>query len=477
MASTGTLYDKIIDAHTVRRLDGDGQVLLYVDRTILNEYTSPQAFSGLREAGRTVWNPSAALMVVDHVNPTAARRTREMPDADAAAQVEYFGQNARDFGIELFDILDPRQGIEHVVAPEQGLVMPGMVVAAGDSHTTAYGALGALGFGIGTSDIEHYLATQTLVYRRLKTMRITIDGEIPLGVTPKDVVMEVIRRLRADGATGYAVEFAGETIAAMSVEGRMTVCTMIVEAGARGAVIAADQKVLDYIEGRPRAPKGELWSEACRAWLAQGSDPDAVFDREVKLRAEEVAPMVTWGTSPDQAAAVTGRVPPPDDEPDPVRRAAAARALDYMGLTAGMAVDAIGIDHAFIGSCTNSRIEDLRDAARVLRGRRVAAGVTAIVVPGSSEVRRQAEAEGLDRVFLEAGFEWRQSGCSMCLAMNDDILGPGDRCASSTNRNFEGRQGAGARTHLMSPAMVAAAAIAGHIADARQFGQHSGQET
>lgn len=464
-----TLYDKIIDAHTVRCLDDNGQIILYIDRTILNEYTSPQAFSGLREAGRKVWNPAAALMVVDHVNPTAAHRTRTMPDDGAARQVEYFGENARDFGIELFDVLDARQGIEHVVAPEQGLVMPGMVVAAGDSHTTAYGALGALGFGIGTSDIEHYLATQTLVYRRLKTMRITIDGPMPLGVTAKDVVMEVIRRIGADGATGYAVEIAGDTIAAMSVEGRMTICTMIVEAGARGAVIAADQKVLDYIEGRPRAPKGDLWMQACQAWLALKTDPKAVFDREVTLRAEDVAPMVTWGTSPDQASTVTGRVPTLDKEWEPARRGAVARALDYMGLKPGMPLEAITISHAFIGSCTNSRIEDLRDAARVLRGRRVAAGVRAMIVPGSTQVRRQAEAEGLDRVFIEAGFEWRQSGCSMCLAMNDDILQPGDRCASSTNRNFEGRQGPGARTHLMSPAMVAAAAVAGRLTDVRHF--------
>jgi 3-isopropylmalate/(R)-2-methylmalate dehydratase large subunit len=470
METPKTLYDKIIDSHTVQRLGDDGQILLYVDRTILNEYTSPQAFSGLREAGREVWNPSAALMVVDHVNSTAARRTRAMPDAGAARQIEYFGENARDFGIELFDILDPRQGIEHVVAPEQGLVMPGMVIAAGDSHTTTYGALGALGFGIGTSDIEHYLATQTLVYRRLKTMRVTIDGAMPLGVTAKDVVMEVIRRIGADGATGYAVEFGGETISAMSVESRMTVCTMIVEAGSRGAVIAADQKVLDYIEGRPRAPKGELWSRACEAWLALRTDDGAEFDREVTVRAEDVAPMVTWGTSPDQATTVLGRVPAPDGETDLVRRSAIARALDYMGLTSGMAVETITIDHAFIGSCTNSRIEDLRDAARVLRGRRVADGVRAIIVPGSSQVRRQAEDEGLDRIFISAGFEWRQSGCSMCLAMNDDVLQLGNRCASSTNRNFEGRQGAGARTHLMSPAMVAAAAVTGHITDVRHFG-------
>jgi len=463
-----TLYDKILDAHTVRRLDGDGQILLYVDRTVLNEYTSPQAFAGLRQAGRRVWDPSAALMVVDHVNPTAPRRTREIADAKAARQVGFFAENARDFGIELFDVLDARQGIEHVVMPEQGRVLPGMVIAAGDSHTTAYGALGALGFGIGTSDIEHYLATQTLVYRRLKTMRVTIDGAIGPGVTGKDLVMEVIRRVGADGATGYAVEFAGSAVAALGIEGRFTLCTMIVEAGARGAVIAPDDKALAYIAGRPRAPVGRDWETARRAWRELRGDDGAVFDREVALAAEAVAPMVTWGTSPDQAIAIDGRVPSPDDEPDSGRRRAILRSLEYMGLVPGMAATDIAISHAFIGSCTNSRIEDLRDAARILRGRRVAAGVRALVVPGSSQVRAKAEAEGLDRIFLAAGFEWRQSGCSMCLAMNDDILADGDRCASSTNRNFEGRQGAGARTHLMSPAMVAAAAVAGHLADPRQ---------
>jgi 3-isopropylmalate/(R)-2-methylmalate dehydratase large subunit len=460
MTPPKTLYDKIVDQHTVRSLDGAGQVLLYVDRTILNEYTSPQAFTGLREAGRRVWNPSAALMVVDHVNPTAPERTAAMPDAGAARQAQYFAENARDFGVELFDVLDPRQGIEHVVAPEQGLVLPGMVVAAGDSHTTCHGALGALGFGIGASDIEHYLATQTLVYRRLKPMRVSISGVMRPGVTSKDVVMEVIRSIGADGATGYAVEFAGPAIAAMSVEARMTLCVMIVEAGARGAVIAPDQKVLDYIEGRPRAPTGDLWARGRDWWLGLKSDPDAMFDREVAADAGDVVPLVTWGTSPDQAGPVTGTVPAP-------KGAAAQRALDYMGLQPGTELRGVSISHAFIGSCTNARIEDLRDAARVLTGRRVAAGVRAMVVPGSSQVRRQAEAEGLERIFTAAGFEWRQSGCSMCLAMNDDILGPDDRCASSTNRNFEGRQGPGARTHLMSPAMVAAAAVTGHLADVR----------
>ena len=464
-----TLYDKIIDAHCVRRLDDNGLMLLYVDRTVLNEYTSPQAFSGLREAGRKVWNPNAALMVVDHVNSTAPVRTRQMPDAGGQQQVDYFAKNAHDFGIELFDILDPRQGIEHVIAPEQGLVQPGMVVAAGDSHTTAYGALGALGFGIGTSDIEHYLATQTLVYRRVKTLRVTISGVPNTGITGKDIVMELIRRIGADGANGFAVEFAGSAIDALSVEARMTICTMIVEAGARGSVIAADQKVLDYIEGRPRAPKGEMWAQASQAWLSLKSDPDAVFDKEVELLASDVAPMVTWGTSPDQAATVTGRIPDPERETDPIRKSAATRALAYMGLEPGMPIDTIPINHAFIGSCTNSRIEDLRDAARIIANHKLAHGVRGIIVPGSTQVRAQAEAEGLAEIFIKAGFEWRQSGCSMCLAMNDDVLKPGDRCASSTNRNFEGRQGKGARTHLMSPAMVAAAAISGHIADVRNF--------
>ncbi|MBC9980661.1 3-isopropylmalate dehydratase large subunit [Bradyrhizobium campsiandrae] len=464
-----TLYDKLIDAHVVRKLDDDGLVLLYVDRTVLNEYTSPQAFAGLREAGRKVWNPSAALMVVDHVNPTAARRTRQMPDADATRQVDHFADNARDFGIEYFDILDPRQGIEHVVAPEQGLVMPGMVIAAGDSHTTAYGAFGALGYGIGTSDIEHYLATSTVRYRRLKTMRIQVTGRPPLGVTPKDIVMEVIRRIGADGATGYAVEFTGPAVSEMSVEGRIVMSIMIVEAGARGVVIAPDQKVLDYLKGRPRAPKGEMWDRAAEAWLQLGSDSDARFDREMTIDAGDVAPVVSWGTSPDQAIAVTDCVPDPDGNAATDRKAAATRALAYMGLTPGMPIQSVPIDFAFIGSCTNSRIEDLRDAARIFQGRHVASGVRAIVVPGSTQVRAQAEAEGIAQILIDAGVEWRQSGCSMCLAMNDDILAPGQRSASSTNRNFEGRQGPGARTHLMSPAMVAAAAVTGRITDVRDL--------
>ncbi len=470
MPHSKTLYDKLVDGHTVKRLDEDGQqLLLYIDRTVLNEYTSPQAFTGLRDAGRPVWRPGAALGTVDHVNPTAVRRTAQMPDVGAARQAAYFAENCRDFGIELFDVLHVMQGIEHVVMPEMGLVLPGTVIAAGDSHTTTYGAFGALGFGIGTSDIEHYLATQTLVYRRLKTMRVTVDGDLLPGVRAKDVVMALIRQIGASGATGYAIEFAGPVIAALGVEGRMTICNMAVECGARGAIMAPDDKVFGYIEGRPRAPTGAAWDRAVAYWRSLASDSDAVFDREVRLHARDIEPMVTWGTSPDQAAPIAECVPDPADEPDLGRRRDMERALSYMGLKPGMRLADIAIQRAFIGSCTNARIEDLRDAAAVVRGRHVADGVQAMVVPGSSSVRRQAEAEGLDRIFIDAGFEWRQSGCSMCLAMNDDVLSPGERCASSTNRNFEGRQGTAGRTHLMSPVMVAAAAIDGRLSDARRY--------
>ncbi len=470
MTKPRTLYDKLVDSHHVRSLDERGdQLLLYVDRTVLNEYTSPQAFTGLREAGRPVWRPEAALGTVDHVNPTAALRTDKMPDDGAARQTAYFAENCRDFGIELFDVLHPLQGIEHVVMPEIGLVMPGMVIAAGDSHTTTYGALGALGFGIGTSDIEHYLATQTLIYKRLKTMRVTVDGELSPGVRSKDIVMALIEAIGASGATGYAIEFQGSGVRNLSVEARMTMCNMAVECGARGALVAPDEKVIAYLDGKARAPKGALWDAALKTWQTLKSDEEATFDKEVRLSAADMAPMVTWGTSPDQAVRITQTVPDPRREIDPDRRRDMERALAYMGLQAGQRIDTIPIQRAFIGSCTNARIEDLRDAARILDGRRIAAGVNAMVVPGSSSVRRQAEAEGLDRIFTSAGFEWRQSGCSMCLAMNDDILASGERCASSTNRNFEGRQGTGGRTHLMSPAMVAASAIAGHLADTRQF--------
>jgi 3-isopropylmalate/(R)-2-methylmalate dehydratase large subunit len=464
-----TLYEKICDAHTVRRLDDRGHILLYIDRHILNEYTSPQAFSALREAGRPVWRPQASLAVVDHVNPTAPVRTIMIPDAAKARQVRYLGENCRDFGIELFDVLDKRQGIEHVVAPEQGFVLPGMVIAAGDSHTTTYGALGALSFGIGTSEIEHLLATQTLVYERMKTMRVVIDGQIPQGVTAKDLIIALLREISASGAVGFVLEFTGSAIAALGVEGRMTISNMAVETGARGALMAPDERVFEYLNGPPRAPSGELWDKAVASWRALKSDPDAVFAREVKLDAAKIEPMVTWGTSPDQSAPIGGLVPDPAAEPDPTRRKGMERALEYMGLTSGTPMETIRIDRAFIGSCTNGRIDDLRAAAAIARGRRLAEGVRGMVVPGSTAVHDQAEQEGLDKIFLAAGFEWRQSGCSMCVAMNDDYLEPGERCASSTNRNFEGRQGAGGRTHLMSPAMVVAAAVSGHLADVRKF--------
>ncbi|WLH86737.1 3-isopropylmalate dehydratase large subunit [Pseudomonas sp. FP2338] len=465
-----TLYDKHIDSHTVCALDDQGHVLLYIDRQVINEYTSPQAFSGLREAKRGVWRPGTALAVVDHVNPTTPMRIAAMPDAGGARQVSYLAENCQDFGIELLDILDKRQGIEHVIAPEQGFILPGMVIAAGDSHTTTYGALGAFGFGIGTSEIEHLLASQTLVYKRLKSMRVTVEGRLGNGLTSKDVIMALIGKIGASGATGYAIEFCGATIDALSVEARMTICNMAVEAGARGAFMAPDEKVFAYLKGKPRAPKGELWEQALVQWRTLHTDADAVFDQEVQLDASTLEPMVTWGTSPDQAAPIGARVPDPQDVSDLILRQDMRRALNYMGLEAGMPLSEIVISHAFIGSCTNARIEDLRDAASVVRGKQVAEHVRAMIVPGSTEVRDQAEAEGLAAIFIDAGFEWRQSGCSMCLAMNDDVLAPGDRCASSTNRNFEGRQGAGARTHLMSPAMVAAAAITGRLTDIRHFG-------
>ncbi|HVR49511.1 MAG TPA: 3-isopropylmalate dehydratase large subunit [Pseudorhodoferax sp.] len=478
--SPRTLYQRILDAHTVRSLapaaKGLGeQVLLYVDRQVLNEYTSPQAFAALHAAGRTVWRPASAVAVVDHVNATTPERnaqTMRLLDAGRARQVSLLAENCARHGIALFDMLDTRQGIEHVVASEQGLVLPGSVIAAGDSHTTTHGAMGALGFGIGSSEIEHLLATQTLVYRRMRAMRVRVDGRLADGMTAKDLVLALIRRIGADGASGHVIEFCGEAIAAMGVEGRLTLCNMAVEAAARGAIVAPDDSLFDYLHGRPMAPAGAAWDAAVTAWRALRSDADAVFDAEVVLDAAALQPMVTWGTSPDQGLDIGGHVPDPAAESDATRRRGMERALAYMGLAPGQALAGLPISHAFIGSCTNGRLDDLRDAARVLRGRRVAPGVRALVVPGSTSVRAQAEAEGIAQVFREAGFEWRQAGCSMCVAMNEDHLQAGDRCASSTNRNFEGRQGAGARTHLMSPAMVAAAAVRGALTDVRQLLSH-----
>jgi 3-isopropylmalate/(R)-2-methylmalate dehydratase large subunit len=407
---------------------------------------------------------------VDHVNATTPlrnARTMVLQDADRARQVHTLADNCARHGIELFDMLDTRQGIEHVVASEQGWVLPGMVMAAGDSHTTTHGAMGALGFGIGSSEIEHLLATQTLVYRPQKNLRVTVHGTLPPGITAKDVVLSLIAQIGADGAAGHVIEYTGEAVRAMGIEGRLTLCNMSVEAAARGAIVAPDDTLFDYLHGRPRVPQGALWDTAVAQWRNLKSDDAAVFDREVSLDARLIAPRVTWGTSPDQGLPIDGVVPDPLHEGNAERRQGMQRALAYMDLKPGQALQGLPISHAFIGSCTNSRIDDLRDAARYVKGRRVASGVRAMVVPGSSQVRAQAEAEGLAHIFQEAGFEWRQSGCSMCVAMNEDHLNPGDRCASSTNRNFEGRQGAGARTHLMSPAMVAAAAVNGVLTDLR----------
>jgi len=455
-----TLYEKLVAQNTVRRID-DETVLLYVDFHIMNEYTSPQAFAGLHTAGREVWRPEAHLAVVDHVNPTRpVTHVEDIEDEGGRLQIQTLDANCKRHGIELFDLFDPRQGIEHIVVPENGMAWPGMVIACGDSHTTTYGAFGALGFGIGTSEIEHVLATQTLAYTVLKPMRVTVNGALGPGCTAKDIVMAFIAEVGAAGASGYAVEFTGEAISALDMAGRMTICNMAVEAGARAAIIPPDETVFAYLNGRDRAPSGLSWDEALAYWKTLATDEGAVFAREVALNASSIAPLVTWGTSPDQALPISGAVPDPLSPAD-------ERALDYMGLSPGTPLQAIAIDRAFIGSCTNSRIEDLRRAASIARGRQVAPGVTAIVVPGSKQVRGTAEAEGLDLVFKEAGFEWRGSGCSMCLAMNDDVAADGERCASSTNRNFEGRQGKGARTHLMSPEMVAAAAVTGYLIDAR----------
>ena len=467
-----TLYRRIVDAHTVRSLGDSGQILLYVDRQVLNEYTSPQAFAALHAAGRGVWRPASTIAVVDHVNPTTPERnarTMVIVDAERSLQVSLLAQNCSRHGIVLYDMLDARQGIEHIVASEQGLVLPGMVMAAGDSHTTTHGAMGALGFGIGSSEIEHLLATQTLVYTIQKSMQVEVRGQLGPGLTAKDLVLALIRQIGADGASGHVIEYTGAAIRALGIEGRLTLSNMSVEAAARGAIVAPDDRLLEYLHGRPRVPKDALWDQAVAAWRKLRSDDDAVFDRSVSLDAGQIAPMVTWGTSPDQGATIDMAVPDPADESDATRKRSAVRALEYMGLQPGQPLDGLAISHAFIGSCTNGRIDDLRDAARVLRGRHVAPGVRALVVPGSTAVRAQAEAEGIAQVFREAGFEWRQAGCSMCVAMNDDHLVAGDRCASSTNRNFEGRQGPGARTHLMSPAMVAAAAVTGALTDVRRL--------
>lgn len=465
-----TLYKKLVDSHTVAVLD-EQHVLLYADLHIMNEYTSPQAFSSLRAAKRSVLRPRQQLAVVSHIIPThpVSVAQRVILDPASALQASNLKRNCREFGIKLFDTNHEQQGIEHIIAPEYGWIRPGMVVLCGDSHTTTYGALGALGFGVGTSEVEHILATQTLVYRLAQDMRIRVDGALPAGTSVKDLILLIIARIGAQGARGYAVEFAGSTIAALSAEARMTLCNMAVEAGARAALIRPDQTTYDYIREKALDLGEQDFAQALGDWQQLYTDESAVFDVEHVFAAQEVAPFVTWGTSPDQAIAVNGLIPDPLLAGDAHAAAATAQALQYMGLSAGSVIAGLPVDRVFIGSCTNGRIEDLRIAAAIVKGRQVAPAVRAMVVPGSGAVRRQAEQEGLAAIFIAAGFEWRQPGCSMCLAMNDDVLAPGERCASTTNRNFEGRQGRRGRTHLMSPAMAAAAALSGCISDVRNL--------
>ena len=463
-----TLYDKLWQSHVVAEM-GDGAALLYIDRHLVHEVTSPQAFDGLRLNGRKPWRLAANLAVADHNVPTTDRG-QGIADPISRTQVDALDSNCAEFGITEFRMSDLRQGIVHVIGPEQGATLPGMTVVCGDSHTSTHGAFGALAFGIGTSEVEHALATQTLVQKKSRSMRVTVRGAVAPGITAKDIVLAIIGRIGTAGGNGSTIEFAGEAIAALSMEGRMTVCNMAIEAGARAGIIGVDQTTIDYVKGRPFAPKGDNWNKAVAWWNTLHSDAGAKFDSEVLIEAADIKPQVTWGTSPEMVVAVDGRVPDPAKESDATRRQGMERALHYMGLAANTPINEIRIDKVFIGSCTNSRIEDLRAAAKVVGGKRIAGNVKlALVVPGSGLVKQQAEREGLDRVFLDAGFEWREPGCSMCLGMNADRLSPGERCASTSNRNFEGRQGQGGRTHLVSPAMAAAAAIAGHIADVRDF--------
>ena len=462
-----TLYDKIWDAHVIETNE-DGSSLIWIDRHLIHEVTSPQAFEGLRAAGRKVRHPQRTLAVVDHNVPTTDR-SHGIEDPESRLQVETLAKNCAEFGITYFNEHDERQGIVHVVGPEQGFTLPGATIVCGDSHTSTHGAFGALAHGIGTSEVEHVLATQTLIQKKAKNMRVWVNGTLPDGVTPKDVILAIIGEIGTAGGTGHVIEYAGDVFEKMSMEGRMTVCNMSIEAGARAGLIAPDEKTIEYFRGRPMAPKGEAWERAVAWWKTLRSDDDAVFDREVELDAANLPPLVTWGTSPEDVVSVKGCVPDPAAVEDETRRAMIERKLEYMGLKPGQKITDIPIDRVFIGSCTNGRLEDLRAAAAIVRGKKVNPAVKAMVVPGSGVVKEQAEAEGLDKVFTEAGFEWREPGCSMCLAMNADRLEPGERCASTSNRNFEGRQGYKGRTHLVSPAMAAAAAIAGHFVDIRSW--------
>ncbi|MGZ5849955.1 MAG: 3-isopropylmalate dehydratase large subunit [Methyloceanibacter sp.] len=462
-----TLYDKIWDEHLVHEAP-DGTCLLYIDRHLVHEVTSPQAFEGLRMAGRKVRSPEKTLAVVDHNVPTTDR-SRGIDDPESALQIATLAENACEFGIQYFGERDRRQGIVHIIGPEQGFTLPGATIVCGDSHTSTHGAFGALAHGIGTSEVEHVLATQTLIQRKAKNMRVRVDGALPEGVTAKDIILAIIGEIGTAGGTGHVIEYAGEAIEALSMEGRMTVCNMSIEGGARAGLIAPDQKTFDYVKGRPRAPKAGAFEMAQRHWETLYSDAGAHFDREVILHAEKLPPLVTWGTSPEQVVSVAGRVPRLNEILDETKRKAAERSLDYMGLKGGEKVTDIRLDRVFIGSCTNGRIEDLRAIAKVVEGRKVNANVSAMIVPGSGLVKEQAEAEGLDQIFKAAGFDWREPGCSMCLGMNPDQLKPRERCASTSNRNFEGRQGRLGRTHLVSPVMAAAAALAGRFVDIREF--------
>jgi 3-isopropylmalate/(R)-2-methylmalate dehydratase large subunit len=467
MAKPRTLFEKIWDDHVIERSE-DGTCLIYIDRHLVHEVTSPQAFEGLRTAKRKVRRPEATLAVVDH-NVSTGDRSIPTQDPESHLQLQTLSENCAEFGVQLFDIKDKRQGIVHVIGPEQGFTLPGMTIVCGDSHTSTHGAFGSLAFGIGTSEVEHVLATQTLIQKPAKSMRITIDGKLGAGVTAKDMILYIIGQIGTAGGTGYVIEYAGEAVRALSMEGRMTMCNMSIEGGARAGMVAPDQTTFNYIKGRPMAPKEELWDKATAYWATLASDNGATYDREVNLRAEDIAPTVTWGTTPEDVLPITGYVPSPDQFDDEGKKASVSRMLDYMGLTAGTKLTDIKIDKVFIGSCTNARIEDLREVAKVVKDKKVADGIYAMVVPGSGLVKQMAEDEGIADILKAAGFDWREAGCSMCLAMNADRLQPGERCASTSNRNFEGRQGRGGRTHLMSPAMAAAAAITGKLTDVRDI--------
>jgi 3-isopropylmalate/(R)-2-methylmalate dehydratase large subunit len=462
-----TLYDKIWEDHMVHQ-QSDGTELLYVDRHLIHEVTSPQAFEGLRVNKRKVRRPDLTLAVADHNVPTTDR-SKGIVDEESRIQVDTLRNNCKEFSVELFDMNDKRQGIVHIIGPEQGFTQPGTVIVCGDSHTATHGAFGALAFGIGTSEVEHVLATQTLIQKKSKNFIVNVNGKLPLGVTAKDVILKIIATIGTAGGTGYVIEFAGEVIRNLSMEERMTICNMTIEAGAKAGLIEPDQKTFDYLKGKPKSPKGEKWDKALTFWKTLYSDKDSKFDKEFNINANDIEPLVTWGTSPQDVASVTGNVPDPEKEKDEERKVAMYRSLEYMGLKPNVKISDIKIDKVFIGSCTNGRIEDLRNAAKIVKGKNVAKTVSAMVVPGSGLVKDQAEQEGLDKIFIEAGFEWREPGCSMCLAMNADKLNPKERCASTSNRNFEGRQGRGGRTHLVSPGMAAAAAIGGYLTDVRKF--------